>query len=109
MGLDTKKEMDNKSTPNREAAGLTIASTEGKLIVLTAPLTEIIDHAGFFIQMAMASMPAWMERVLNKRYPGWRELKRNGDGSALSMPAGIRILEESLLRGFSPEEIIACY
>ena len=27
----------------------------GKLIVLTAPLTESIDHAGYFIQMAMAS------------------------------------------------------
>ena len=26
----------------------------GKLIVLTAPLTETIDHAGFFIQMGVA-------------------------------------------------------
>jgi len=26
----------------------------GKLIVLTAPLTETIDHAGYFIQMALA-------------------------------------------------------
>ncbi len=33
----------------------------GKLIVLTAPLTETIDHAGYFIQMAMASLPIWME------------------------------------------------
>ncbi len=31
------------------------------LIVLTAPLTETIDHAGYFIQMAMASLPIWME------------------------------------------------
>ena len=30
---------------------------QGKLIVLTAPLTESIDHAGYFIQMAMASLP----------------------------------------------------
>ena len=29
----------------------------GKPIVLTAPLTEIIDHAGYFIQMSMASLP----------------------------------------------------
>jgi hypothetical protein len=28
-------------------------------IVLTAPLTESIDHAGFFIQMALASTPEW--------------------------------------------------
>lgn len=38
----------------------------GKLIVLTAPLTEIIDHAGYFIQMGMASMPIWMEFVFNE-------------------------------------------
>ena len=30
----------------------------GKLIVLTAPLTETIDHAGYFIQMALASLPS---------------------------------------------------
>ena len=33
----------------------------GRLIVLTAPLTETIDHAGYFIQMALASMPMRME------------------------------------------------
>ncbi len=37
---------------------------EGKLVVLTAPLTEMIDHAGYFIQMAMASIPIWMEGTL---------------------------------------------
>jgi hypothetical protein len=81
----------------------------GKLIVLTAPLTEIIDHAGFFIQMAMASMPVWMEGVVNRKYPGWRELRRHADGSAECMPAGVRILEEILVRDFSPEDVIACY
>ncbi|MBP1621993.1 MAG: Radical domain protein [Acidobacteria bacterium] len=81
----------------------------GKLVILTAPLTEIIDHAGFFIQMAMASMPVWMERVMNRKYPQWHEVERNEDGSARSMPAGIRLLEQSLLRSFSPEDVIACY
>ena len=81
----------------------------GKLIILTAPLTEIIDHAGFFIQMGMASMPVWMEGVMNRRYPRWREVERNEDGSAQSMPAGIRALEASLLRRFSPDDVIACY
>jgi radical SAM superfamily enzyme YgiQ (UPF0313 family) len=85
------------------------APAGGKLIVLTAPLTEIIDHAGFFIQMGMASMPVWMEGVLNRKYPRWRELDRNEDGSAQSMPAGIRVLEASLLRRFSDEDVIACY
>ena len=44
----------------------------GRLIVLTAPLTESIDHAGYFIQMAMASLPIWMEGVINRKYPKWR-------------------------------------
>ena len=42
-------------------------------IVLTAPLTEIIDHAGYFIQMSMASLPMWLEGILNRKYPKWRE------------------------------------
>jgi hypothetical protein len=64
------------------------SSSGGKLIVLTAPLTETIEHAGFFIQMALASLPKWLEFVLNKRYPNWREVERNEDGSARYMPAG---------------------
>ena len=39
---------------------------DGKLIVLTAPLTEIIDHAGYFIQMSMASLPIWLEGILGR-------------------------------------------
>src|SRR5512141_2844761 len=92
-----------------EKAAIHSPPARGKLIILTAPLTEIIDHAGFFIQMAMASMPVWMEGVLNKKYPHWRELDRNEDGSAQSMPAGIRVLEASLLRKFSRDDVIACY
>src|SRR5690348_8014653 len=66
---------------------------EGKLIVLTAPLTETIDHAGYFIQMAMASMPVWMEGVLNSKYPNWRNVEYSADGTARYMPAGVRLLE----------------
>ena len=69
----------------------------GKLIVLTAPLTEAIDHAGYFIQMAMASLPIWMEGVINRKYPKWREVEHNEDGSAKYMPAGVRLVEKSLL------------
>jgi hypothetical protein len=65
----------------------------GKLIVLTAPLTEAIDHAGYFIQMAMASLPIWMEGVINKKYPKWRDLEKNEDSSARYMPAGVRLVE----------------
>ena len=83
--------------------------TDGKLIVLTAPLTEIIDHAGYFIQMSMASLPMWLEGILNRKYPQWRQVDYNADGSARYMPAGIRVLEASLLRRFRPDDIVACY
>jgi hypothetical protein len=81
----------------------------GKLIVLTAPLTETIDHAGYFIQMGMASMPIWMEGVLNRKYPDWRNVEYNDDSSARYMPAGSRVLETSLLREYSQDDIVACY
>ena len=81
----------------------------GKPIVLTAPLTETIDHAGYFIQMALASMPVKMEKVIDQKYPKWRELERNGDGSARYMPAGVRLVEASLLRQVSADDIICCY
>jgi radical SAM superfamily enzyme YgiQ (UPF0313 family) len=81
----------------------------GKLIVITAPLTEAIDHAGYFIQMIMASMPLWMEGFLDGKYPEWREVEYNGDGSALYMPAGVRLVEAALAREFDPADIAACY
>ena len=54
----------------------------GATIVLTAPLTETIDHAGYFIQMALASLPMRLEGIINQKYPTWRDLERNPDGSA---------------------------
>ena len=81
----------------------------GKLIVLTAPLTESIDHAGYFIQMSMASLPMWLEGILNRKYPKWREVERNQDDSARYMPAGLRVLEASLLREYNADDIVACY
>ena len=44
-------------------------SGRSQLIVLTAPFTEMIDHAGYFIPMGMASIPIWMEGVINRKYP----------------------------------------
>src|SRR5438876_1570256 len=94
-----------------QTAGFASDSTSsgGKLIVLTAPLTETIDHAGYFIQMALASLPKWLEFVLNKRVPNWREVERNEDGSARYMPAGVRVLEKSLLREYATDEVVACF
>ena len=81
----------------------------GKLIVLTAPLTESIDHAGYFIQMSMASLPMWLEGILNKKYPKWRDVEHNTDGSARYMPAGLRVLEAALLREYDENDIAVCY
>lgn len=84
-------------------------SDGGKLIVLTAPLTEAIDHAGYFIQMAMASIPIWMEGVINRKYPKWREVEKYDDGSAKYMPAGVRLVEKSLERAYSKDDIVSCF
>jgi radical SAM superfamily enzyme YgiQ (UPF0313 family) len=81
----------------------------GKKIVISAPFTEIIDHAGYFIQMSMASLPMWLEGILNKKYPKWRDVEYNDDGSARYMPAGVRVLEAALLRHFSADDVVACY
>ena len=81
----------------------------GKLIVITAPLTEIVDHAGYFMQMAMASLPIWMEKILDSKYPHWREVEHAPDGSALYMPAGARLIEASLRRQYSKADIVACF
>lgn len=81
----------------------------GKLIVITAPLTEIIDHAGYFIQMSLASLPKWLEWILDRKYPDWSEPETNKDGSARYMPAGCRALEASLLQDFPSEDLVCCY
>ena len=52
----------------------------GAAIVLTAPLTESIDHAGFFIQLSLASIPGWME---SRRHAGTPR-PRAEDGGAVT-------------------------
>src|SRR3970040_2416859 len=61
----------NRITENAIGSERHAPADGGKLIVLTAPLTEAIDHAGYFIQMALASLPQWMEFVLDMKYPKW--------------------------------------
>ena len=84
MQPPSDKETLRLNQASESTAGLArhVPAGGGKLIVLTAPLTESIDHAGFFIQMALASIPQWLEFVLNKKYPKWREVEHNEDGSA---------------------------
>src|SRR6187549_3621671 len=86
-----------------------MTKTLGTPIVLTAPLTESIDHAGFFIQMSLASIPGWMEWVIDKKYPRWRDVPVNEDGSAGTAPAGLRVVEEVLGREFGRENVVVCY
>jgi radical SAM superfamily enzyme YgiQ (UPF0313 family) len=81
----------------------------GARIVISAPLTEVIDHAGYFIQMSMASLPMWLEGILNRKYPKWRELEYNADGSARYMPAGVRVLETALLREYDASDVAVCF
>ncbi len=81
----------------------------GRLIVITAPLSEIIESDGYFIQMTAASMPIWLEGLLDSKYPDWREVKYNEDGSANYMPAGVRTLEKALEGEFGAENVVACY
>ena len=111
MQLTTEKGNDQRKRVSQNAIGSErhAPADGGRLIVLTAPLTEAIDHAGYFIQMALASLPQWMEFVLDKKYPKWREVERNEDGSARYMPAGVRVLEKSLLREFASEDVVACF
>jgi len=105
--------LDTKSTtgagPVPVAEPMNEPENGGKLIVLTAPFTECIDHAGYFIQMAIASLPAWMEWVIDKKYPAWRQVERNPDGSAKYMPAGVRVLEQALLRKYPADDVVACF
>ncbi|MEN3330792.1 MAG: hypothetical protein V7641_157 [Blastocatellia bacterium] len=107
----TNSAANGQTEPNSDIAHISQDAPRdgGKLIVLTAPLTETIDHAGYFIQMGMASMPIWMEGVFNRKYPNWRKVEHNTDGSARYMPAGLRVLEKALLRHYSADDIAACY
>jgi radical SAM superfamily enzyme YgiQ (UPF0313 family) len=81
----------------------------GAAIVLTAPLTESIDHAGFFIQMSLASIPGWMEWVIDKKYPTWRAVPTTPEGRAGTAPAGLRVLEAVLAREFGGDQVVVCY
>src|SRR6185436_9294363 len=38
-----------------------------------------------------------------------RDVEYNEDGSARYMPAGVRLVEASLLREYAPEDIVTCY
>src|SRR5262245_12817715 len=96
-----------EQTSNKQ--GDSMSDVRGVPIVLTAPLTESIDHAGFFIQMSLASIPGWMEWVIDKQYPAWRDVPVERDGRAGTAPAGLRVVEAVLVREFGRESVVVCY
>src|SRR3989442_9518784 len=89
--------------------GRLMFSGQGKRVVLTAPLTESVDNAGFFIQMSLASIPGWMEWVIDKKYPTWRAVPMTAGGRAGTAPAGLRVLEAVLAREFGADQVVVCY
>lgn len=99
----------HENLPVNSKSNIDTPGDGGRLIVLTAPLSETIDHAGYFIQMALASLPIWMEGIIDRKYPKWKELERNDDSSASYMPAGVRVLEKALLREWTVRDVVACY
>jgi len=86
-----------------------MSQSSGVPIILTAPLTESVDHAGFFIQMSLASIPEWMEWVIDKKYPAWRDVPATAGGRAGTAPAGLRVLEAVLAREFGAAQVAVCY
>ena len=101
--------MTGVETASSQTQPVMASDGKGALIVVTAPLTEVIDHAGYFIQMSMASLPVWLEWILDRKYPQWRDLEYNKDGSARYLPAGARVVEKALINHFGAENVVACF
>jgi Radical SAM superfamily len=59
--------------------------------------------------MSMASLPLGMEGILHRKYPSWKHVERNPDATARYMPAGLRVLEASLLRRYPASDVVCCY
>ncbi len=57
----------------------------------------------------MASLPIWLEGILDRKYPKWRDVEHHADGSARTMPAWARVLEASLLRVYAPDDVVCSY
>ncbi len=59
--------------------------------------------------MSLASIPGWMEWVIDTKYPAWRDVPTTDVGAAGTAPAGLRVLEAVLAREFGPERVVVCY
>ena len=87
-----------------------MGQSAGAPIVLTAPLTESIDHAGFFIQMSLASIPGVDGMGHRQEVPDVaRRADRRRMARAGTAPAGLRVLEAVLAREFGADQVVVCY
>jgi radical SAM superfamily enzyme YgiQ (UPF0313 family) len=107
--LAFRRAVDDDHCGREKELGRRMDQNAGAPIVLTAPLTESIDHAGFFIQMSLASIPGWMEWVIDKKYPTWRAVPTTIEGRAGTAPAGLRVLEAVLAQAFGADQVAVCY
>src|SRR5687768_15965799 len=80
----------------------------GRLIVLTAPLTESIDNAPYLLTMALVSSPMRIEGVIHRKHPKWRYVGLNADRSARYIPAAVLLVEKSLPCAYRYDDVVAC-
>jgi radical SAM superfamily enzyme YgiQ (UPF0313 family) len=81
---------------------------QGVRFVLTAPETESTEQ-GFspWKQMVYASVPAQFAR--RWMYAGRLNSESHPDGSAVTMPYGLRVVEAILREHYPPEDVVVCH
>jgi radical SAM superfamily enzyme YgiQ (UPF0313 family) len=80
----------------------------GKLIVLAASTSESTEYQrSAWRQMLLATLPARYARVMGTDWS--TEVEVNEDGTARTVPNGLRVIEALLARRFGAENIAVCY
>jgi radical SAM superfamily enzyme YgiQ (UPF0313 family) len=80
----------------------------GKLIVLAASTSESTEYQrSTWRQMLLATLPARYARVMGTDWS--TEVEVNEDGTARTVPNGLRVIEALLARRFGAENIAVCY
>jgi radical SAM superfamily enzyme YgiQ (UPF0313 family) len=81
---------------------------QGKLIVLAASTSESTEYQrSTWRQMLLATLPARYARVMGTDWSTAVEV--NPDGTAATVPNGLRVVEALLARRFGEENVAVCY